>query len=225
MVGFSSRLMGTGMRHIAPRSTLSDANARRPWEVFEAIFKATYARLRHFLPDSSNRNEEWIDKLLLIDSTTITLFKEILKAAGRSPADGKRKGGVKVHVGMKLSEDVPSLVRITSSASHDVNFLNHLGRLSQGTILVFDKAYVNFKLFQEWSNNGVFWVTRLRSRNCIQGIHCTLLEEGSKSSGVLKDELVSMGFEYNKNKVTCRIVTYHDKDLKREFEFITNDLE
>lgn len=104
VTGFSNRMLSVGLTHIAPKSTLSDAYSKRDWRIFEAIFRARYKHLYHLLPDSRVKNHEWLSKLLLIDSTTITLFKEILKATGCILANGKRKGGVKVHVGMKLDE-------------------------------------------------------------------------------------------------------------------------
>src|SRR5215210_5773076 len=71
-------------------------------------------------------------KVFLIDSTTITLFTEILKAAGRPPSDGRRKGGVKVHMMVKAEEDVPALVRITSAATNDTNFFRAI-QLAKGS--------------------------------------------------------------------------------------------
>ena len=38
-------------------------------------------------------------EVLLIDSTTIRLFSDVLKGVGRNPKnDGKKKGGLKVHM-------------------------------------------------------------------------------------------------------------------------------
>jgi len=225
MNGFSARLSSTGMTHIAPKSTLADANVRRSSDVFEAIFKTCYSHLHHLLPDSRIKYEGWLHKLLLIDSTTITLFKEILKAAGRTPANGKRKGGVKVHIGMKLEENVPSLVRITSSAAHDTTFLKHLGKLEQGTILVFDKAYADFKLFTQWTKMGIFWVTRLKKWFVVTPIEELELSQENRSKGVLRDQLIELGHSTQKQKVRCRLVTFYDKEKDREFEFICNNLE
>jgi len=223
MNGFSARLVSTGMTHIAPKSTLSDANFRRSSEVFEAIFKACYLHLRHLLPDSRIKYEGWLYKLLLIDSTTITLFKEILKAAGRTPANGKRKGGVKVHIGMKLEENVPSLVRITSSATHDTTFLKHLGHLQQGTILVFDKAYADFKLFNQWSKDGIIWVSRLKKWFVVTPIEEIEVSQENGSNGVVRDQLIELGHSTQKQKVRCRLVAFYDKEKDRHFEFICND--
>lgn len=225
MHGFSARLSSTGLTHIAPKSTLADANKRRCCDVFEAIFKASYLHLHHLLPDSRSQNEEWLQKLLLIDSTTITLFKEIMKAAGRTPANGKRKGGVKVHIGMKLQEDVPSVVRITSSATHDMTFLRHIGRLSRGTILVFDKAYFDFKLFNQWTRDGITWVSRLKKWFVVTPVEEFDVDEESKQKGIVRDQVIELGHSTQKDKVKCRLVTFYDQEKRQSFEFICNDLQ
>lgn len=221
--GFSKRMLSVGLRHLVPRSTLADANMRRNWQVFEAIFKVSYLHLRSFLPDSRSKNEGWLHKLLLIDSSTISLFKEILKAAGRTPANGKRKGGVKVHVGMRLSEGVAGLVRITSASTHDVTFLRYLEGVEKGTILVFDKAYVDYRLFNQWTKAGVFWVSR-RKASCV----VTVLKERKvgvkqKAQGVLSDQVVVLGHDGQEEKVRCRLITFYDAQKDRTFEFVTND--
>jgi len=225
MAGFSNRFTTVNLAHIAPKSTLADANKRRNWQVFEAIFNASYNHLKRFLPDSRTNNNEWLHKLLLIDSTTITLFKDILKAAGRSTADGKRKGGVKVHLGMYLDEGIPSLVRITPSASHDATFLNYLGRLTKGTILVFDKAYVNFKLFNHWTRQGIHWVIRKKV-----WLVQTIIEEHNVSAqdqkaGVYRVQTVELGHSTQKEKVLCRLIYFYDKEKNRVFKFMTNNEE
>jgi hypothetical protein len=223
MAGFSNRFSNLGLTHIAPRSTLSDANINRRSEVFEAIFKACYNHLRPYLPDSCLKNHTWLEKLFLIDSTTITLFKEILKAAGRTPANGKRKGGVKIHVGMYLKEDVPSVVRISSSATHDSTFLKQFGSLIRGTILVFDKAYVNFNLFNQWTKDGIVWVTRKKEWLVENVLEEHTVSQQEQKEGVFRIQTVELGHSNQKEKVKCRLIYLYDQDKNRVFKFITND--
>ena len=146
-------------------------------------------------------------------------------AAGLTPANGKRKGGVKVHIGMKLQEDVPSVVRITSSATHDTAFLRHIGRLSRGTILVFDKAYVDFKLFNQWTQDGIIWVSRLKKWFVVTPVEEIEINEESKQKGVVRDQVIELGHSTQKEKVKCRLVTFYDQEKRQTFEFICNDLE
>ena len=55
----------------------------------------------------------------MMDSTTITLFDNILKGVGRHLKSGKKKGGMKVHTVMKCHVSVPMMVQLTSAAKHD----------------------------------------------------------------------------------------------------------
>jgi|GEM_PF-2999067 len=127
LAGHSEGLKHLGFGHLPKRSTVSDANKVRPPELFAKVFADLYRRYRLVLPDSSlPKNERWLHRLFLVDSTTITLFKEIMKACGRTPANGKRKGGLKVHTGMWLTEEVPSLIRITKAAMNDRKFMPDL---------------------------------------------------------------------------------------------------
>ncbi|MEZ4951741.1 MAG: hypothetical protein R2784_20475 [Saprospiraceae bacterium] len=77
-----------------------------------------YEQLKRGLPDS-RKDLQWFSKLYIIDSTTISLFKDILKNAGCNPANGKRKGGVKVHTVIRAEENVPCFVELKSGASSD----------------------------------------------------------------------------------------------------------
>ncbi len=61
-------------------------------------------------------------KLKLIDSTTIRLFSDILKGVGRNPKnDGKKKGGLKVHVLIDAVQSVGLFIKITEAKLHDKN--------------------------------------------------------------------------------------------------------
>ena len=94
------KLHHIGIDTIPRRSTLSDANARRSEKFFEEVCRDLYAANRAVFSSDSRRNgtEEWIKRLRIIDSTTITLFSNaIFKGVGRHPKRGKKKGGKKVH--------------------------------------------------------------------------------------------------------------------------------
>ena len=64
--------------------------------------------------------------IYIVDSTTISIFKAIMKCVGRKPADGKSKGGIKVHTMLNAYEQVPQLIHFTDAATHDHTFLSRL---------------------------------------------------------------------------------------------------
>lgn len=58
--------------------------------------------------------------LQIIDSTTITLFSNLLfKGVGRHPKTGKKKGGIKVHTVIHVNEGIPSDIKFTLAATND----------------------------------------------------------------------------------------------------------
>ncbi len=94
------KLCHLGITTMPSRSTLSDANKRRPEIIFESIYRDLYTTYRNILSSDSrqNRDTAWMKRLQIIDSTTITLFSNLLfKGVRRHPKTGKKKGGIKVH--------------------------------------------------------------------------------------------------------------------------------
>jgi hypothetical protein len=101
-------------------------------------------------------------EVLLIDSTTIRLFSDILKGVGHNPkGDGKKKGGLKVHMLIDAVQSVGKFIKITAAKVHDKNFLKSLELISN-SMIVFDKAYNYYHQFAVWSQKQVFFVTRLK---------------------------------------------------------------
>jgi hypothetical protein len=101
-------------------------------------------------------------RLYIMDSTTITLFKDILKGVGRNPKEGKKKGGIKAHTIIKASENVPCLIRYSEAVRHDHMFLGEVLNLAAGSIITFDKVYVDYAQYEAFTKNSIWYVTRLK---------------------------------------------------------------
>jgi hypothetical protein len=101
MLGLKGKTNHFQLKHIPYRSTLSDANKRRSHLVFQDVY---YSLLKEYHPiiSDSRQSYAWENKLEIIDSSTISLFKDILSCVGRKPSSGKRKGGIKVHTQINL---------------------------------------------------------------------------------------------------------------------------
>lgn len=221
MLAWEHRINHLGMSRFPRRSTLSDANSRRSEHVFGKIYEFLYSKHRHFLPDS---RREKSSKLFIADSTTISLFQEIMRNAGRNPANGKRKGGVKVHTLMQSDEDVPCLLRFTSAAAHDSPFLNQV-KLPEGSILVFDKGYNDYHQFQRFSDEKVTWVTRKRKGAVYRIIEQRPVSEAQSKQGIRKDRLIVLGHRHHQNHpfVKARLIDFIDRESGKRFQFITNN--
>ena len=148
-----------------------------------------YQRNREHLADSRLSDVD-MKRLYIMDSTTITLFKDILKGVGRNPLQGKKKGGIKAHTIVKASENVPCLIRYSAAVRHDHTFLHEVHTLSKGSIITFDKGYVDYAQYEAFSQSGIFYVTRLKENAVYQARKEYDLPENAPSS-VLKDDEVA----------------------------------
>ena len=221
MLACEGKINHLGLKDFPKRSTLSDANKRRSAEVFAAIYNLLYRRYHRFLSDSRT-SEPAVKDLKIVDSSTITLFSDILKGVGRNPLNGKKKGGIKMHTMINAMEDVPCLTKFSSAATHDHTFLKDL-ELKKGSYVVFDKGYVDYEQYQKWTLDDIYFVTRQKDN-----ARYTSLEEfdipDKVDDAVLKDEKIEL---LDKNGLPFslrRIAFWYDKHQK-VYEFITNNFE
>ena len=218
------KLSHLGLSYVVRRSTLSEANSRRSSDLFRDIYQDVYKRHQKSLADSSLSDAD-MKRLYIMDSTTITLFKDILKGVGRNPLQGKKKGGIKAHTIIKAEENVPCLIRYSAAARHDHTFLKELHALPKGSIVTFDKGYVDYAEYEAFSNGEIYYVTRLKSNASYKAGKEYDLPEGA-ASAVLKDEEVILYYGQNKqHEHRSRRIAYWDEENKRLFEFICNNFE
>lgn len=221
MLGLSGKTKHFQLESIPYRSTLSDANAKRNCEVFGLIYNMLLREYGQFISDS--RIKDVIKKQIeIFDSTTISLFKDILTCVGRKPQNGKEKGGIKMHTVINVDEVVPKMVWFTSAATHDHILLDKL-KMDENSIYVFDKGYNDYKAFEKFCLNNTGFVTRIKD-NAVYEVTSVDEIDDNIHSGVLEDTIIELVVK-DKNgdrKLRLRKVRFHDRELNREFEFITN---
>jgi len=223
MLACENRLFHLGLKHSPRKSTISEANQNRSSEFFERLYESLYKFYGKSLADSRKKNK-LISRLYIVDSTTISLFQEILKNAGRTPVNGKRKGGVKAHMLIKAEEDVPCLVRITAASAHDVPFLKELN-LPEGSIVTFDKAYIDYSQYDLFTKRKISWVTRIRKGAIYELINQRPISANQSEQGILSDKEIIIGHTTNNNvsRTRARLIEFYDKINDRYFEFLTNN--
>jgi hypothetical protein len=149
------------------------------------LYYNLFAKYKDILPDSQPK-DRYHKRILIIDSTTISLFQEILKNAGRPGVDGRKKGGIKVYMAIKAHEDVPYLIRLTEAAKADIPFMKEV-RPPKGSIVIMDEGYNSFHWMNEWQKQGVDWITRLKSGSVIEVIKECVVSEKHKSESIISD--------------------------------------
>lgn len=224
LLAWEQRIHHLGMDAHPRRSTLSDANRKRNPEIFEQIYLRLLARYRAILPDSQRRTKK--DNVYIFDSTTIGLFQEILKAAGRNRDDGRRKGGIKVHTLLHSSTDLPTMIRYSAAAANDARFLKEV-RLPKGSVVVFDKGYRNYSTYNQLHQQRVTWVTRHRDHSVYQLQQRCHVNDHQKLQGISSDHYVELGHNHNKTAThtPARLIGYRDPVSKKHFRFLTNNRE
>lgn len=222
LLAWDQRIRHLGLDHHPRRSTLSDANGRRNEAVFEAIYRQLLDRYRNILPDSRRRSKK--NNLYIFDSTSITLFQEILKGSGLSRTDGRRKGGIKVHTLLHAGRDLPEMIRYSPAAHSDVSFLKEV-RLARGSVVVFDKGYCDYRSYNRFTRDGITFVTRHRDRSVFQVSEDLPVNAFQQQRGVQSDRLVTLGYTYLKKavQVPARLISYIDPVSQKHYEFLTND--
>ncbi len=215
------KLNHIGLEKVIPKSTLADANRDRSCEVFERVYYSLAQLYSSVLSDSQIVGLS-IKQLFAVDSTTIKLFSDILKGVGRNPkGDGKKKGGVKVHMLIDAKEGIAKFVRITAAKVHDSKFLKFIN-LPKNSFVVFDKAYNNYKMFADWTKRKLFFVTRMKDSAVFKVLK--VIQDNNVQTGIIKEEVIRLEYKVGKKKKTVKLrrITFID-DASRLFVFITNN--
>ncbi|MDL2309006.1 IS4 family transposase, partial [Bacteroidales bacterium OttesenSCG-928-C03] len=195
------------------------------------LFKDFYfALIEHFSSILSVSRIKGVsfEKFYAFDSTTISLFSDIMKGVGRNPkGDGKKKGGLKVHMMIDAHAETAKYATISEAKQHDKNFLKSLS-LPIGSMIVFDKAYNHYFQFSKWTNQGVNFVCRLKE-NAAYEVQEVLFERtlNGKEHGVTKEEHIHLKYKEGKKtkRTLClRKVDYVD-EKGRKYQFIANNWE
>lgn len=227
----SGKLNQLGLDKAPAKSTACDGLMNRSHEFFEDVYFTLVKHYQSFLSDSRTYGLTF-KEVLLIDSTTIRLFSDILKGVGRNPKhDGKKKGGLKVHMLIDAVQGVGRFIKITAAKVHDKNFLKELELISH-SMIVFDKAYNYYNQFALWTEKNVFFVTRIKSNAVYTVVEKLQANRKIKNTAmVLREEIIELEYSPEgengkkitsiKHRLRLKKVCYQDEQ-NRYYEFISN---
>jgi hypothetical protein len=233
------RAMGGKLNHLgmdqAPaKSTACDGLRNRSHKFFEDLYFTLVKHYHSFLSDSRTFGLTF-KEVLIIDSTTIRLFSDILKGVGRNPkGDGKKKGGMKVHMLIDAVQSVGRFIKMTAAKVNDQKFLKSLEMISD-SMIVFDKAYNYYHQFALWTQKQVYFVTRMKKNAVYSVIEVKRIHYRKKGQAkVLRDEIIELEYHperedgkqdlKTKLKMKLRKVSYQDEQ-NRYFDFLTNNFD
>ena len=228
IVSYGSKISHCKFDYTPRRSTISDANKRRNYNVFEDIYNAL---VKTYLPELSDSQKQILidKKVYAIDSTTIKLFQPIFDCVGRNSNSGKRKGGLKSHQKLDMQAGIPVKIYHSNATEHDSTFIHHKDIMKPNEVAVMDKAYNNYELFDRWTKSNIYFVTRLKNNAQEE-----LLEEfdlkPATPDNILRDAKIALSYKDEKKqevKVELRLVSFFHEAKNKAYYFLTNlfDLE
>src|SRR5215467_6778615 len=175
------RLEQLGMS-VPKRATLAYANKHRPWELFRDVFYGTLERCRAEI--GYKTKFRFKNRLLSIDSTVVTLCSEMFPWATYS----RQKGAIKLHFTLDHAGYLPEAMVVTTGTYSELTVLRRRS-YARGTILVMDRGFVDFGWFGQLNQNGVVFVTRIKTDTRYQVVERRPVIAGS---GVISDEVIRL---------------------------------
>jgi hypothetical protein len=199
------------------KSTLAYANAHRPWELHQAVFMQLLSKCQAEVAARGGRRKfRFKNKLMSLDGSIIELSATMFDWAKYR----QRKGAIKLHLLLDHDGYLPSFAVVTEGKHSELQVARSL-QLEAGTILAIDRGYNDYKWFAEMTQNGIFFVTRMKTNTVYYTIEvCAVPEKGN----VLSDQLVtlpSLNIE-GEEPVLFRRIEYWNAEKQEILVFFTN---
>ena len=219
-------LSDLGLSQSPSKSTMSDGNKNRTYNIFESLYYSLLSYHKYAL--KSNYQSHIIEEIKnetikLIDSTTISLCLAMFDWAKYRTA----KGGLKIHTVWDDTLGLPDIINITEAKLHDSKGL--LTQVfSKGTIIVEDRAYFDFDLMKQRCEAKNIFVTRIKENTVYETIEELELPDDIDQD-ILKDELIYLtspkAEEKGINGIKFRLVSVFKADENKVIHIISNQTE
>lgn len=215
-----------GLTQSPARSTMSDGNKKRNWQVFETLY---FKLLKHYERVLATQHQSKIieeikdQKIKIIDSTTISLCLSLFDWAKFRTA----KGGLKIHTCWDDTLMIPDMINITEAKVHDRYGLAQL-IFPKNTIVIEDRGYFDFQLMLNRLQAENVFVTRIKGNTRFDSIRELELDD-KENQDILKDEIIKLNgtkaIECGIDQHELRLVHVYKEDENKVIEIITNQLE
>jgi hypothetical protein len=164
------------------RSSLSYANAHRPWQLFEKVFYELFEVVAAKMV--GKKKFRFKNKLVSLDSTVIDLCLSMYDWAKFR----RTKGAVKLHLVLDHDGYLPCFGIITEGKVADVKAAHQI-HFAPGTVVVDDRGYNDYRLFAKWTDAGVFFVTRMKDNALFEVVE---EREPPQNRNILKDQIIRL---------------------------------
>lgn len=202
-----SRLYHLGMKPTS-RATLARVNEKQPASLYQTVF---FELLKKCQMVSPGHQFSFKNKLYLLDTTTVDLCLSVFPWAKFR----KRKGAIKLHMGIDADGYLPTFMDMTDGKIHEVNWAKETLKLPKGSFAVFDRGFTDYDWYSSLMTDGIFFVTRLKSNADVEYL---LKRAGRKSPGITNDQQIKLKGIAD----PLRLVAYTDLETGQEYRFVTN---
>jgi len=208
------KMVHLGLKAAPKRSTLAYANEHRPWELYQRVFEQMLGHCQD-LAAGRKRAFRFKNPLRILDATVIDLCLEVFDWARFR----RTKGAIKLHLQLQERGCLPCWALVTEGRTHEVRVAQGL-TFDPGTIVAMDRAYTDYALFGRWTEQSVFFVTRMKSNAQYEVIHTI----PGGDSGVQWEEWIQLtGTAAAMCPGRLRRITVWDEEQQREIILLSNE--
>lgn len=207
-----------GVTKAMRRSSLAYNNQHRNWEVFQAMYFDLYEQFEPTL--RKNRKLLPKRKIYLLDSTTIDLCLKVFDWAHFR----KKKGAVKLHTVLDFDGCMPVFADLSEGKKHDVKAAHDI-EFPAGSIVVADRAYVDFNWMRQLDGQGVFFVIRGKENIRLELAERPLRPTDEANPHIQYDWEGHLSLPLSKSKYPekLRMVQVWDEEQQIYLELLTNN--
>jgi Transposase DDE domain/Domain of unknown function (DUF4372) len=209
------KLVHLGLRQAPTRSTLAYANTHRPWQLYQTVFEELLKNCQS-LAATKKRRFRFKHPLRSVDTSIIELCIKVFDWARFQ----RTKGAIKLHLQLDHQGCLPCWALVTDGDTNDVRIAQKL-EFAPGTIVVIDRGYLDYALYERWTESRVYFVTRSRTNMLYKVLERrTVAARGN----VKRDETIKLTSEHARKRCSSllRQVTVWDAEHERELVFLTN---
>lgn len=204
------------------KSSLAEANSRRSYQIFEQLFYSLLKQFKDNVPEELKF--DFNNPLYSFDSSTIELCLSMFDWAKFRTT----KGAIKIHTLLNNRSQVPELINITNGKVSDIRALKEMDlKLPSQSIIVFDRAYIDYDLWAEINRNKYFFVSRSKVNQNLFVVGQHNIQK-TLAKNIISDEKVIYGDYQTMKKhgeiVLRRVKYYHEID-QREYSYLTNNFD
>lgn len=206
-----------GFSSPVPRSTLADANEKRPWKMYRDFAMVLIKQARYLYKDNSDFVLELENTAYALDATTIDLCMSVFPWAEFR----KAKAGIKLHTEIDLRGNIPTFIEITGAKTNDVNILDEIP-IETGAIYVMDRAYVSTERLHDIHLYGAFFIVRDKTSLSWKRIYSNKV---GKSIRVRCDQIIKFTGDLSAGGYPSKLrrIKYYDEETHITYVFLTNN--